>query len=61
MLASCADRVAQQLRVLYDGAMVSAHLDTDSTAVAAARAMAEVMLDQAIGRRHRNTGAKRRR
>jgi AcrR family transcriptional regulator len=42
------DRVAQQLRVLYDGAMVSAHLDTSSTAVAAARAMAEVVLDQAI-------------
>ena len=42
------DRVAQQLRVLYDGAMVSAHLDTSSIAVAAARAMAEVVLDQAI-------------
>jgi AcrR family transcriptional regulator len=55
------DRVAQQLRVLYDGAMVSAHVDTGSTAVAAARAMAEVVLDQAIGRRHRNTRAKSRR
>src|ERR1700734_2207076 len=42
------DRVAQQLRVLYDGAMVSAHVDTSSTAVAAARALAETMLDQAI-------------
>jgi AcrR family transcriptional regulator len=42
------DRLAQQLRVLYDGAMLSAHVDTDSTAVAAARAMAETVLNQAI-------------
>src|ERR1700679_3412599 len=42
------DRVAQQLRVLYDGAMASAHLDASSDAVAAARAMAETVLDQAI-------------
>jgi AcrR family transcriptional regulator len=42
------DRVAQQLRLLYDGASVSAHVDTNSTAVAAARAMAEMVLDQAI-------------
>ena len=33
------DRVAQQLRVLYDGAMLSAHVDRSSTAVAAARAI----------------------
>lgn len=51
--AAAPDRVAQQLRVLYDGAMVSAHLDRSNTAVAAARAMAEVVLDQAI-RAHRN-------
>jgi AcrR family transcriptional regulator len=43
-------RVAQQLRLLYDGAMVSAHVDTSRNAVAAARAMAEMMLDQALGR-----------
>jgi AcrR family transcriptional regulator len=42
------DRVAQQLRLLYDGAMASAHVDTRSTAVATARAMAEMVLDQAI-------------
>jgi hypothetical protein len=40
--------VAQQLRLLYDGAMASAHVDTRSTAVATARAMAEMVLDQAI-------------
>src|ERR1700678_1922385 len=42
------DRLAQQLRLLYDGAMVSAHVDPNSTAVAAARALAEIALDQAI-------------
>ena len=56
------NRVAQQLRVLYDGAMVSANVDTTSNAVAEARAMAEMMLDQAVlGRRHPDTGGKRRR
>jgi AcrR family transcriptional regulator len=42
------NRVAQQLRLIYDGASVSAHVDTSSTAAAAARAMAEMVLDQAI-------------
>jgi AcrR family transcriptional regulator len=42
------DRVAQQLRVLYDGASVSAHVDANGTAAAAARAMAEMVLDQSI-------------
>jgi AcrR family transcriptional regulator len=56
------DRVAQQLRVLYDGAMVSAHVDMSSSAVAAARAMAEVVLDQAIhGHGHRDSKSKSRR
>jgi AcrR family transcriptional regulator len=42
------DRVAQQLRLLYDGASLSAHVDANSrTAPAAARAMAEMVLDQA--------------
>ena len=55
------DRVAQQLRVLYDGAMVSAHVDTSSAAVAAARAMAETVLDQAIhGEKNRDSTVKRR-
>jgi AcrR family transcriptional regulator len=56
------NRVAQQLRVLYDGAMVSAHVDMSSSAVAAARAMAEVVLDQAIhGHSHRDSKSKSRR
>jgi AcrR family transcriptional regulator len=55
------DRVAQQLRILYDGAMVSAHIDTSRTAVAAARALAETTLDQAIqGRRSPDSRVKRR-
>ena len=56
------DRVAQQIRVLYDGAMLSAHVDTSGTAVAAARSMAEMVLDEAIqGRRHRHSKSKPRR
>jgi AcrR family transcriptional regulator len=56
------DRVAQQLRVLYDGAMVSAHVDGNGAAVAAARALAEMTLDQAVrGRRHRNSRSNPRR
>jgi AcrR family transcriptional regulator len=46
--ASDPDRVAQELRVLYDGAMVSAHVDTSESAVAAARSVAELVLDRAI-------------
>ena len=42
------DRLAQQFRLLYDGASVSSHVDANSTAVADARAMAEIVLDQAI-------------
>jgi AcrR family transcriptional regulator len=53
------DRVAQQLRLLYDGASVSAHVDTSSTAAAAARAMAEMLLDQAIhGHKYRGSKSK---
>jgi AcrR family transcriptional regulator len=56
------DRVAQQLRLLYDGASVSAHVDKSSSAVAAARAMAEMVLDQAIpGHKHRDSRSKPRR
>jgi AcrR family transcriptional regulator len=44
------DRVGQQLRLLYDGALLSAHVDGSNTAVAAARTMAEMVLDQAIGK-----------
>ena len=55
-------RVAQQLRVLYDGAVVSAHVDRSSTAATTARAMAEMVLDQAIrGRKHRDSRGKPRR
>jgi AcrR family transcriptional regulator len=42
------DQVAQQLRLLYDGASISAHVDTNATAPAAARAMAQMLLDHAI-------------
>jgi AcrR family transcriptional regulator len=42
------DRVAQQLQLLYDGALVAAHVDTSSTAAAAARAMAAMVLDQTL-------------
>jgi hypothetical protein len=56
------NRVAQQLRLLYDGAMVSAYVDTSSTAVAAARAMAEMTVDQAIrGHKLRDSSNKPRR
>ena len=48
--ASDPDRTALQLRVLYDGAMLSAHVDTSGAAVAAARATAEMVLDQATPR-----------
>ena len=46
--AAAPDQLAQQLRLLYDGALVSAHVDTNSTAVPAARAMAQMLLDQAL-------------
>jgi AcrR family transcriptional regulator len=42
------DRIAQQLRLLYDGALLSAHVDASNTAIATARAMAEIVLDQAM-------------
>ena len=41
-------RVAQELRLIYDGALLSAHVDASNTAVATARAMAEMVLEQAI-------------
>jgi AcrR family transcriptional regulator len=37
--------LAQQLRLLYDGASVSAHVDGNASAVTAARAMASILLD----------------
>jgi hypothetical protein len=56
------NRVAQQLRLLYDGASVYAHVDTSSTAVAAARAIAEMVLDQAThGRKSHDPRSKPRR
>ena len=42
------DAVAQQLRVLYDGASVSAHADGNNTAALAARSMAKLVLDAAL-------------
>jgi AcrR family transcriptional regulator len=52
------DRVAQQLRLLYDGALLSAYVDRNSSAVTAARAMAEMVLDQAIGPARKMLGRK---
>jgi AcrR family transcriptional regulator len=44
------DQLAQKLRLLYDGASVSAHVDRNGIAPAAARSMAEMLLDHAIAR-----------
>ena len=48
------ERLAQQLVLLYDGASVSAQMDRDASAAAAARAVAAVMLDAAINSRARS-------
>jgi AcrR family transcriptional regulator len=45
------ERLAQQLVLLYDGASVSAQMDRDPGAAAAARAVAAVLLDAATGSR----------
>ena len=42
------ERLAGQLVVLYDGAMVGASMDRDPSAPAVARQMAEVLLDAAV-------------
>jgi AcrR family transcriptional regulator len=52
------DRVAQQLRLLYDGAAVSAHVDTSNTAAIAARAVAEMVLDQAMSTKRQHSAAR---
>jgi AcrR family transcriptional regulator len=41
------DRLARQLQLLYDGAGISARMDRDPSAAAAARAVAETLLDAA--------------
>jgi AcrR family transcriptional regulator len=41
------ERLAQQLVLLYDGAIVAAQMDHDRTAAAAARSVAETLLDAA--------------
>jgi AcrR family transcriptional regulator len=41
------ERLARQLALLYDGATVGAQMDTDPTAVATARAIAEGLVDAA--------------
>ncbi|MDB5977932.1 MAG: TetR/AcrR family transcriptional regulator [Nevskia sp.] len=43
--ASDPQGLAQQLRLLYDGASVSAHVDGNASAVTAARAMASILLE----------------
>jgi AcrR family transcriptional regulator len=44
------DRLAQQLFLLYDGTLVSARMDHDLTAAAAARAAAGALIDASIRR-----------
>jgi AcrR family transcriptional regulator len=44
------DRLAQQLVLLYDGALVAALMDRDATAAASARAVAVTLLDAATRR-----------
>jgi AcrR family transcriptional regulator len=44
-----AERLAQQLVLLYDGATVAAQMDRDPTAAATARAVAATLLDAATG------------
>jgi len=48
-----ADALAQQLVLLYDGALVSAQMDGNAAAAAAARSTAAALVDAAIGRRRR--------
>jgi AcrR family transcriptional regulator len=45
------DRLARQLQILYDGAVISAQLDGDAGAPAAARAVAAGVVDAAIASR----------
>lgn len=51
--ASNAERLGHQLVLIYDGAAVSAHVDSDRSAVAAARAMATLLLDTETASRPR--------
>ena len=41
-------RLARRLHLVYDGASLSARMDHDPSASAAARAVAEVLLDAAL-------------
>ena len=47
------ERLARQLQILYDGAVISAQLDGETNAPAAARAVATEMVDEAIAARSR--------
>jgi hypothetical protein len=49
--------LAQQLHLLYDGTGVSARMDHDPAASAAARAAAAVLLDAALASAHPQAGA----
>jgi AcrR family transcriptional regulator len=47
------EHLAQQLLLLYDGAIVGSHMDDDPSVVKAARALATTLVDGAIARRDR--------
>ncbi len=48
--APAPEALARQLHLLYDGASVSARMDRDGAAAAAARAAAGTLLDAALAR-----------
>jgi len=49
--AAAPEALACQLMLLYDGASVSAHVDDNASAAAAARATAEQLVEQALAAR----------
>jgi hypothetical protein len=51
--APAPDRLAQQLVLLYDGAIVGSRMDAAPEAAATARALASTIIDAAIGKRAR--------
>jgi AcrR family transcriptional regulator len=51
--ATDAERLAQQLLLLYDGAIVGSYMDEDPSVVKRARALAATLVDAAVGKRDR--------
>jgi hypothetical protein len=56
--AACAEGLARQLHLIYDGASLSARMDHDPSAAVAARAAAAVLLDAALGPARAGHGAR---